>query len=257
MRIATWNINGLNARMPYLLAWLKEVQPDVVALQELKMSDQQFPHEALAAAGYRAVVHGQKGWNGVAVLGRGEVGAVCVGLPGQEGLGARLLTARVDDLLFTSVYCPNGKSVEHPDFAAKLHWFDALVSHIAERHGSDENHLLCGDFNIVPAALDSWNEPLLAGGIFHTEAERSRLGRLLSLGFRDLFRECHPGEPGFTWWDYRAGAFHKGQGLRIDLLLGAPAVARRVRAVHVERRWRKKLEGLLSSDHAPVWADLE
>ncbi|MCG8424096.1 MAG: exodeoxyribonuclease III [Proteobacteria bacterium] len=257
MRIATWNINGMKARFSYLARWLADVQPDVVGLQELKMTDDQFPRELFKDAGYHAATHGQKGWNGVAILTREPAEVTQVGLPGQEEMGARLLTVDVADLSFSTVYCPNGKSVEHEDFQRKLSWFDALGAHIAERHHADQPVVLCGDFNIVPAAIDSWNEDRLGGFIFHTEAERSRLKRLLNWGLFDIFRSKHPDQPGFTWWDYRGGAFHKQQGLRIDLVLATANVAERVTAVHLERRWRKKLEGMIPSDHAPMWVDLD
>lgn len=257
MRIATWNINGMKARLGYLQRWLDEAKPDVVGLQELKMPDDQFPHDALANHGYKAAVHGQKGWNGVAVLTREDAEVTQEGLPGQEDKGARLITVNTGGLSFTTIYCPNGKTLEHEDFAGKLEWFDALIAHMAERHDPSQPTVLCGDFNIVPAPLDSWNEELLGGGIFHTEDERSRLDKLREWGFTDLYRAHHPDEPGFTWWDYRAGAFHKKQGLRIDLILGTEPVASRVSAVHFERRWRKKLDGMIASDHAPLWIDLD
>lgn len=260
MRLATWNINGMNARSSYLLRWLDEVKPDVVGLQELKMTDEKFPHELLKEAGYHAATHGQKGWNGVAVLTREPVEVTCVGLPGQEDMGARLITANIatdgDALSFTTVYCPNGKSVDHDDFARKLTFFDALGAHVIERHQPDQPAILCGDFNIVPASLDSWAGEGKTGQIFHTDAERTRFQRLLDWGFHDTYREKFPDEPGFTWWDYRGGAFHKKQGLRIDFVLATRSIADRVQEVHVERGWRKKIDGMTPSDHTPVWIDI-
>ena len=257
MRIATWNINGLKARMAYLTHWLQEVQPDVVGLQELKTADDKFPHDAFEELGYHAIVHGQKSWNGVAVLSREPARMVQSGLPGQEEMGARLLSVEVADLAFTTVYCPNGKSVEHPDYARKLAWFDSLIAYIGPHHQQAGNPaVLCGDFNIVPAAIDGWNESGFQGTCHHTDEERSRLAQLADLGLVDLFRAKHPDDPGFSWWDYRAGAFPKRQGLRIDLMLVSPSIAERVDTVHVERRWRKRYQGLISSDHAPVWFDL-
>ena len=257
MRIATWNVNGLRARLDFLRLWLRERQPDVVGLQELKLTDEQFPHEALAELGYRALTHGQKAWNGVAILTRGEAQLVERGLPGQESLGARLITAEVGGLLFTSVYCPNGKHVGHEDFPRKLAWFDTLLEHLAKRHAPDEPLVVCGDFNICPAALDTWNEPELAGSIFHTPEERARVRRLLDWGLRDLFRELHPKLQAFSWWDYRGGAFHRNQGLRIDFLLGTESVRARTREATIDRDYRRKKEGLTASDHAPVLAELD
>jgi exodeoxyribonuclease-3 len=256
MRIATWNINGMKARLGYLLRWLDEARPDVVGLQELKMVEEQFPFEALSNAGYHAAVHGQKSWNGVAVLSREPAEVTQLGLPGQEEMGARLITVNTGGLSFTTIYCPNGKTLDHDDFAGKLEWFDTLYDHLDKTHDPKDDVVVCGDFNIVPAAIDSWNEEKLGGGIFHTEDERSRLARLLDWGLVDLYRATLPDEPGFTWWDYRAGAFHKKQGLRIDLVLASQSVAERVEAVHFERRWRKKLDGMIASDHAPLWIDL-
>jgi exodeoxyribonuclease-3 len=257
MRIATWNINGMRARRDLLLHWLRARSPDVVGLQELKMTDDQFPHEALHALGYRAVIYGQKAWNGVAVLIRepAEAQVIQAGLPGQDEMGARFLTVNVGGLAFTTVYCPNGKSTDHADFPRKLAWLDMLVEHFGSRLGSDA--VVCGDFNVCPAAIDSWAEDLLAGRIFHTEAERTRFQRLLGCGLVDLFRAKYPDTQAYTWWDYRGGAFHKRQGLRIDLLLGTPGVAGRVRNVEIDREYRKKQDGLTASDHAPVLADLD
>ncbi|HKA15562.1 MAG TPA: exodeoxyribonuclease III [Myxococcota bacterium] len=256
MRVATWNINGLRSRSGLLAHWLAAREPDVVALQELKLTDAQFPRAELESHGYHAVVHGEKGWNGVAILARKPLESVQVGLPGQEEWGARLVSARVAGLSVTSVYCPNGKSVAHADFPRKLAWYDALAAHWAASHAADEPALLAGDFNVCPDAIDSWDETGHAGGIFHTDDERARFRALLGAGLFDLFRERHPGVQAFTWWDYRAGAFHKRQGLRIDFLLATRPVLDRVAAVEIDREYRKKQGGFTASDHAPVFADL-
>jgi exodeoxyribonuclease-3 len=254
MRIATWNVNGLRARQDFLLHWLRARQPDVVGLQELKLEDAQFPHEVFQKEGYHAVTHGQKSWNGVAILAREAPLVVRRGLPGHEGLGARLLCADVAGLRFTTVYVPNGKSTTHEDFAAKLAWLEALPGSVAP--GGDAG-VLCGDFNVCPGPLDTWNEQAFRGQIFHTDAERARMRALFAAGWCDLFRERHPDRQAFSWWDYRAGAFHQGHGLRIDLLLGTASVLARTRAVEIDREYRKKQDGLSASDHAPVWADLD
>jgi exodeoxyribonuclease-3 len=257
VRVATWNVNGLRARLDFLRHWLRERQPDVVGLQELKLTDAQFPHAELAEEGYQAVCHGQKSWNGVAILSRGELRVRQCGLPGQEELGARLISADVDGLDFTTVYVPNGKHTGHDDFPRKLAWLDALLLHLAERGSPERPAILCGDFNICPAPLDSWNEQAFAGEIFHTGAERERFHRLLDRGFVDVFRAAYPDLQAFSWWDYRGGAFHRKRGLRIDFLLATPAVAERVRAVEIDREFRKKQAGLTASDHAPVFADVD
>ena len=256
MRIATWNINGLRSRLEFILHWLRERRPDVVGLQEIKVTEDHFPFDAFEAEGYRTEVFGQKAWNGVAILHRGEAAQTERGLPGQEELGARLLTTRLADLSFTTVYCPNGKDITHDDYPRKLAWFDALAAHLAERFRADTAAVLCGDFNVCPAAIDSWNEERLGGSILHSEAERQRFARLLDWGFLDLFRRCHPDSSSFSWWDYRGGAFHRKMGLRIDFILGTPTVLDRVRSIEIDREYRKKKDGMTPSDHAPVIVDL-
>ena len=257
MRIATWNINGLRARLEYVLDWLRARQPDVVGLQELKMADELFPADLFEAEGYHALVHGQKAWNGVAVLSREPARLVQSGLPGQEDFGSRLLTAEVSGLSFTTVYCPNGKSVEHDDYPLKLAWFDALASYAGALAGEGAGMVLCGDFNICPDAKDTWDEAGHAGAIFHTDAERERMRALYGLGLSDLYRDQYPDEVAYSWWDYRAGAFQRNHGLRIDFLLGNAAVNDRLRSVVIDRDYRKKKEGRTASDHAPVIAELE
>jgi exodeoxyribonuclease-3 len=257
VRLATWNINGLRARLALLLRWLDERRPDVVGLQELKLSDDQFPYAALAAAGYRAAVFGQKAWNGVAVLSRSDLEIVQRGLPSQDAEGARLLGVKVGELSFTTLYVPNGKTVLHPDFPRKLGWLDALGEHVGLGFVPAAPAVLCGDFNVCPTPLDSWNERAFAGTIFHTDEERGRIRGLLGRGLHDLFREKHPERQAFSWWDYRAGAFHRGEGLRIDLLLATAPLLERLRTIEIDRDYRKKKGELLPSDHAPVIADFE
>ncbi len=267
MTIATWNVNGMQARAGYVCHWLRARTPDVVLLQELKLTDDRFPYEELRAAGYEAVAHGQKGWNGVAILTRGATVAaprvVVRGLPGLAEQGARLLCALVefdggDALRCCSVYVPNGRAVDDPEFARKLAFLDGLIDY-AERelaHGSAPPLVIGGDFNLCPGALDTWDEAALAGRMFHTEAERSRFRKLAELGLVDLFRERHPDLKQFSWWDYRAGHFHQNRGLRIDLLLAPPAVGARTAEVRIDRDYRKKKEGMIASDHAPVIAEM-
>jgi len=257
MRVATWNINGMRARLDFFLHWLAERGPDIVGLQELKLSDEKFPHAELAKAGYRALTHGQKSWNGVAIVSREPATLTQKGLPSQEDFGARLLSADVGGLSFTTVYCPNGKKLEHEDFSRKLVWFDALASHLESRSSADHPAILCGDFNVCPTALDTWDEERHAGDIFHTDDERARIQRLRELGWKDLFRAQPPALQAFSWWDYRGGAFHRRQGLRIDFLFATEAAASDVRSVEIDREYRKKRDGLTPSDHAPVFADLE
>jgi len=258
MRIATWNINGLRARLDYIRHWLDAVQPDVVGFQELKTPDDQFPHEAFKELGYKAVIHGQQRWNGVAVLAkqRRKLELLQAGLPGQEHMGARLISAKVSGLTFINVYCPNGKNLLHEDYSRKLDWFASLRQYLADTHKPSEKLVLVGDFNIVPSGIDSWNESVLHGNICHSDRERAQIKSLLDLGLYDLWRETRPDDAGHSWWDYRGGSFYKRQGLRIDLLLGTKPVLAKAKSVSLERRWRKKLEDLKPSDHCPIWADI-
>jgi len=257
MRIATWNVNGLRARLDFVKHWLEDRQPDVVGFQELKVEDEGFPHDVFSELGYEVATHGQKSWNGVAIASRLTMQVQERGLAGQEAFGSRLISASVDGLDFTTVYCPNGKNIDHADFPAKLSWFDDLISHWKQRQATTDQTVLCGDFNIVPEPLDSWQGEAADGGIFHTPEERQRMSALLQCGLDDLYRAKHPDEQVFSWWDYRGGSFHRGHGLRIDFVLGSPAVRERVSDAWVDRDYRKKKDGLTASDHAPVVVDLD
>jgi exodeoxyribonuclease III len=257
MKIATWNINGLRARMDYILLWLRNRKPDVVGFQELKMTDEAFPSEVFEAEGYQVAVHGQKAWNGVAILTKSPAQIEQKGLPGQDDLGSRLITVSVEGLSFTTVYCPNGKSVEHDDYARKLAWFDALEEHMRGVVREHPGAILCGDFNICPRALDSWDETAHTDQIFHTQAERTRMQQIYDLGLEDVYRSHFPDNSAFSWWDYRAGSFQRNHGLRIDFLLASAAAAARVSSVEIDRDYRKKKDGLTASDHAPVIAVLD
>ena len=177
MRIATWNVNGLRARIDFVRLWLESRRPDVVGFQELKLEDDQFPHELFRELGYHALTHGQRSWNGVAILTREPAELLDRGLLGQEELGARVIAARVADLRFTTVYVPNGKSVEHADYPRKLAWLDALREALAAGCHAAGPAILCGDFNIAPTPIDTWNEAQLKGHIFHTDAERAATKR--------------------------------------------------------------------------------
>jgi exodeoxyribonuclease-3 len=257
MQFATWNINGIRARIDFVLHWLRARQPDIVGLQELKVDAKGFPAAAFEELGYHCLVHGQKAWNGVAILSKEPIKLLCRGLPGQEEAGARLVAGETSGTQFFTAYCPNGKYVGHPDFAGKLAWFDSLRAFLGAFVTPDSPIVLCGDFNLCPTSLDTWDEEHLQGQIFHTSEERQRFQDLLGMGFCDLYRRLQPERRAFTWWDYRAGAFHKNQGLRIDFILATPPVSERVVSVDIDRDYRKKKEGLTASDHAPVIATTE
>lgn len=256
MRIATWNVNSVKARLPYLLDWLATREPDVLCLQELKVPDDKFPHEAIEAAGYHAQIHGQPRWNGVAVLCRRPAEITQVGLPGAEEQGARLLTVTLDDLVITSVYVPNGKSVEHADFDMKLAWLAKLDTYLRDSQRSDRAMVVAGDFNVTCGDADTHDPEGLEGRIFHTDQERAAMAQLMDGGLTDLYRHRHPDGPMFSWWDYRGGGFHRNLGLRIDLLLASSPLLPRVQDVRTDRDFRKKRDGQTPSDHAPVVADL-
>ncbi len=255
MRIATWNVNSLNARLAFVVGWLEDRRPDVVCFQELKLTTEAFPHAAFEALGYRAVVHGQKSWNGVAVLSREPAECVQVGLPGAEAAGSRLVTARVGEWTISSVYVPNGKTLVHADFELKLAFLAKLREHVASSVDRDAPYVLGGDFNVAHTDLDSFDPDGLREAIFHTTPERAAIDALLDLGLVDLQRALEPTARTFSWWDYRGGSFHKNEGLRIDLLLGSPSARARATKVWVDRDYRKKKGELTPSDHAPVVAD--
>lgn len=254
MRIATFNVNSLKARLGFVLHWLNAREPDVVCVQELKLADDKFPHAELEALGYRAYVHGQAQWNGVAILSRMDGEVLERGLPGADELGARLIGVRVGDTKFTSVYVPNGKTVQHPDYQLKLRFLDRLVAHLRETTDPGSRAVVAGDFNIAPEDIDSWDPERLAGSIFHTAEERRRIDALRDLGLADLYRQKNPDGRMFSWWDYRAGCFHKNEGLRIDLLLATAPILAITNEVLIDRDYRKKKDGQIPSDHAPVIA---
>jgi exodeoxyribonuclease-3 len=257
LKLATWNINGMRARLEFLEHWLQSRRPDVVGLQELKLEMEKLPRARFRELGYHFEAHSQKSWNGVAVLSRHPIEVLERGLPGEEEAGARLITVRTAGLVFTTVYCPNGKSTEHDDFPGKLRWFERLIGHVDATREASEPYVLCGDFNVCPGPADSWNDVGFRGRIFHTDAERQRFADLVGWGLEDLYRSRGPNDGSFSWWDYRGGAFHRNRGLRIDLLLATLPVAERVRAVCIDREYRKKKEGLIASDHAPVLAEVD
>jgi exodeoxyribonuclease III len=255
MRIATYNVNGVNGRLPVLLRWLEETRPDVVCLQELKAPDEKFPEAAIRDAGYGAVWHGQKSWNGVAILARGCTPVETRrGLPGDpDDSHSRYIEAAVDGVLVGGLYLPNGNPKPGPKFDYKLRWFDRLIEHAGALIATDAPVVLAGDYNVMPTDLDVYKpERWLDDALFAPEA-RAAYARLLDQGWTDALRTLHPGEKIYTFWDYFRNAWGRDAGLRIDhLLLNAPA-AKRLDAAEVDRfvrGWEK------TSDHAPVWAEL-
>ncbi len=254
MRVATWNVNSLKQRLPRLLPWLDERRPDVVCLQETKMADEALLDllgEELAERGYEIAVHGEPSWNGVAILSRVGIEDVEPGLGGAPGFPdpeARSLAATCGGVRVWSVYVPNGREPGSDHYGYKLAWLAALRDAVA---AGPEAVLVCGDLNIAPADEDVFDPDAYEGQTHVTEPERAALEEL---GLADVVRERWPGERVFSYWDYRAGMFHRDLGMRIDLILAGGAVAGRVRAAWVDRKARK---GKGPSDHAPVIVDLD
>lgn len=257
MRIATWNVNSVKQRLPRLLPWLDERRPDVVCLQETKLADDAFREllrDELADRGYEVALHGEATWNGVAILSRVGLEDVVPGLEGAPGFPhpeARAVATTCDGIRVVSVYVPNGREPGSEHYEYKLAWLGALRETVAAGPAST---VVCGDINIAPADDDVFDPQAYVGQTHVTPPERAALAELQSLGLRDVVRDRWPGERIFTYWDYRAGMFHRDLGMRIDLVLASAPVAERVRAAWVDRKARK---GKGPSDHAPVIVDLD
>jgi len=252
MRIATWNVNSLNVRLPHLERWLGEAPPDVLGLQETKLEDARFPDAALAALGYRSVFSGQKTYNGVAILAHGQaLEEVQIGIPGFDDEQKRAIAATVNGVRIVNLYVVNGQDVGTDKYAYKLRWLDAAHDWLAEEIKRYPQLVVLGDFNIAPDARDVhdpqvWNDD----HILTSTAERAALQRLLALGLHDAFRLHHEDAGQSSWWDYRQAGFRRNQGLRIDLTLVSDALAPCTTAAGIDREprtWERP------SDHTPVW----
>jgi exodeoxyribonuclease III len=268
MRIATWNVNSLPARLEKVSWWLERVRPDVLLMQETKVTDDDAPFEELARHGYQLAHHGEGRWNGVAIASLHPISDVVVsfGAPlkpaSTEAVGddepfaeARMLAARTGGVRVVSLYAPNGRALASPFYAAKLAWFARLARWCREVCDPTEALVLGGDFNVAPADEDVWDATACHGGTHVSPPERAALQELLSWGLRDAYRVLHPERPRFTWWDYRAGAFHKNLGMRIDHFFVSAPIAQRLVAVEVDREARKGKP--TPSDHAPLVMDLD
>jgi exodeoxyribonuclease III len=255
MRIATYNVNGINGRLPVLLAWLEATAPDVVCLQELKAPDEKFPREALDAAGYGAIWHGQKSWNGVAILARGSVPVETRrGLPGDpEDLHSRYLEAAVNGVLVGCLYLPNGNPRPGPKFEYKLRWIERFAGLAAELYPTDAPVVLAGDYNIIPTAQDAYKFERWTEDALGHQSVRDAFAELTSAGWTDALRTLHPDETIYTFFDYFRNAFQRNAGLRIDHQLLNAAAAKRLKAAGVDRSARAMEK---SSDHAPMWIEL-
>lgn len=255
MRIATYNVNGVNGRLPVLLRWLEETSPDIVCLQELKAPQEKFPERALQSAGYSAIWLGQKSWNGVAILAKGhEIHETRRGLPDDpDPTQSRYIEAAVNGVLVAGLYLPNGNPSPGPKFDYKLRWFEAMTAHAAGLLNTGAPVVLAGDFNVMPTGLDVYKpERWLDDALFRPEV-RQAFSALVGQGWTDALRTRHPGERIYTFWDYFRNAFSRDAGLRIDHLLLSPGLSGRLRAADVDRfvrAWDK------TSDHAPTWIEL-
>jgi len=255
VRLATYNVNGVNGRLPVLLRWLDARRPDIVCLQELKAPDERFPIEAIEKAGYGAIWHGQKSWNGVAILALGrEPQETRRGLPGDpDDSHSRYIEAVVRGLVVGCLYLPNGNPAPGPKFDYKLRWFERFAAHAQALLDHDAPVVLAGDYNVMPTDLDVYKpERWVDDALFRPEVRRA-YADLLAQGWTDALRTLHPDEPIYTFWDYFRNAFARNAGLRIDHLLLSPRLAPRLRAAGVDRdvrSWEK------TSDHAPTWIEL-
>jgi len=253
MKIASWNVNSLNVRMPHLTNWLAAAAPDVVALQETKLEDSKFPVEAISALGYRSVFAGQKTYNGVAILARGELQDARSDVDGLVDPQRRILAATVDGVRIVNLYVVNGQQVGSEKFAYKLDWLGKMRDFLTAELQRFPQLVVLGDFNIAPADADvhdpaAWHEQVLC-----STPERDAFKALLELGLHDTFRLFESGAGHYTWWDYRQGAFRRNLGLRIDLILASEALRPRCRAAGIDRAPRT-LER--PSDHTPVFLEL-
>ena len=259
MRLATWNVNSLKARLPLLERWIVGSQPDVLCLQETKVADEAFPADFFTDLGYESVHHGNGPWNGVAIVSRVGLERLDQGFPddlaGSEA-EARLVSARCGGVTVVCVYVPNGRTVDSEHYVAKLAWLEHMLGYVATTAPATSDVIVCGDFNVAPSDLDVFDPAYFEGSTHVTAAEREAVSRLLDLGLEDAFRCQYPATGGlFSWWDYRAGNFHKGRGMRIDLVLASTPLMERIEWAFIDRNARRGQGSKTEpqpSDHAPV-----
>jgi len=255
MRLVTWNVNSLNARLDRVLEWFDLMQPDVVCLQETKLAAEEFPHADFSALGYESAHHGQGQWNGVAIVSR--VGLADVhndfGDGGDPDVDARIIWATCGGVRVASCYVPNGRSLDDDHYQYKLAWLDRLQADLESNLAANGDICVVGDFNIAPDDRDVWDPKGLVDVTHTSQPERDKLAALSGWGLDDVFREHHEEAGLYSWWDYRDGNFHKRKGMRIDLILASASVRSTTERVFVDRNARK---GKLPSDHAPVVADI-
>jgi exodeoxyribonuclease-3 len=256
VRIATWNVNSLKVRLPRVEEWLEQVQPDIVCMQETKLADDAFPALTFAALGYETAHNGQGQWNGVAILSKVGIDQVVANFDpttGDPDPDARIITARCGPVRVSSVYVPNGRSLDNDHYQYKLGWLAQLRRHLDVVGSRDEQLIVAGDFNIAPDDRDVYDPAKFVGATHVSPPERALLAELADWGLTDLFRGFYDQDRLYSWWDYRAGDFHQGRGLRIDLLMATDSVVQRAKWCIIDRNARK---GQLPSDHAPVIVEL-
>jgi exodeoxyribonuclease-3 len=252
MLVASWNVNSIRTRLASVTAWLESTRPDVVCLQETKVANEQFPFDAFAAGGYEAVVHGQKSYNGVAILARTAITDVVRGFDdGEDESGARLLAATVQGVRVRSVYVPNGQVVGSEAYETKLLWFARLRGLLSRQHRPDDALVVCGDFNVAPDERDVYDPVFWRGQVLFHPTARAALADLCSFGLVDTFRLHHAEGGEYSWWDYRMQAFARNLGLRIDLVLASRRLAAQCTAAWIDREPRR---GSGTSDHTPALA---
>ncbi len=255
MKIATYNVNGVNGRLAVLLRWLEEAKPDVVCLQELKAPQEKFPADAISAAGYNAIWHGQKQWNGVAILSKYDIDEIGKGLPGDpEDLQSRYIEAMINGIVVVCLYLPNGNPAPGPKFDYKLRWFERLHTRAKSLLGFNAPVVLAGDFNVMPTELDVYKPERWTDDALFRPESRAAFGTLMAQGWTDAIRTLYPNEKIYTFWDYFRNAYGRDAGLRIDHFLLSPQLKGKLVSGGVDkhvRGWEK------TSDHAPVWIELK
>ncbi len=255
LRMATWNVNSIRARFDKLKEWIAYAKPDVICLQETKVKDEEFPYRELEDLGYFGCHFGTTQWNGVAVLSKSRADSIQIGFSSNwQDQEARIAAGVFGDLWIASVYVPNGRSLEDQHYQFKLKWLEELRKEVVLQRERGRSVLVAGDFNVAPTDLDVWDPVSFVGATHVSEPEREALRKIEQVGVVDIFRKLYPTQRIYTWWDFRQGAFHKGQGLRIDLVLADTDLARRASWGIVDREARK-VSGFKPSDHAPVIID--
>ncbi|MDP1724862.1 MAG: exodeoxyribonuclease III [Alphaproteobacteria bacterium] len=252
--IVSWNVNSIRVRLEHLVQFLKNRQPDIMLLQELKAQDDVFPYDEIQNLGYNAAIHGQKTYNGVAILSKLPISNVVKGLPGDdEDLEARYIEALCGPYHVASVYVPNGQEVGSEKYQYKLKFYERLYTHLQQLLRNNDQTIIGGDYNVAPYDIDVYDPEALGNQILCSTAERNAFRKLLHLGYYDSFRAIYPNEQSFSWWDYRAGAWPKNEGLRIDHLLLSPKATDGLLDTGIDKEMRAATK---ASDHAPVWCKL-